>query len=142
MYKDILLPIDLNHPETWKKSLPIALEHNKAFGARLHIMTVLPDFGMSIVGQYFPKDFEKKALAETNKKLHAFVSDNVPASVDVQHIVAHGTIYKEILHAAEQIKADLIIMASHRPELSDYLIGPNAARVVRHADVSVMVVRG
>ena len=32
-------------------------------------------------------------------------------------------------------------MASHRPELRDYLIGPNAARVMRHADASVLVVR-
>ena len=36
---------------------------------------------------------------------------------------------------------DLIIMASHRPELQDYLLGPNAARVVRHANCSVLVVR-
>jgi nucleotide-binding universal stress UspA family protein len=32
-------------------------------------------------------------------------------------------------------------MASHRPELSDYLLGPNAARIVRHAKQSVLVVR-
>jgi nucleotide-binding universal stress UspA family protein len=32
-------------------------------------------------------------------------------------------------------------MGSHRPNMSDYLIGPNAARVVRHAPVSVLVVR-
>ncbi|MBT6187404.1 MAG: universal stress protein, partial [Rhodospirillales bacterium] len=30
---------------------------------------------------------------------------------------------------------------SHRPALKDYLLGPNAAQVVRHADVSVLVVR-
>ena len=42
----------------------------------------------------------------------------------------------------EAYKPDLIVMASHRPELKDYLIGPNAARVVRHADCSVQVVRG
>jgi nucleotide-binding universal stress UspA family protein len=32
-------------------------------------------------------------------------------------------------------------MGSHRPELSDYLLGPNAGKVVRHAKCSVMVVR-
>jgi nucleotide-binding universal stress UspA family protein len=35
----------------------------------------------------------------------------------------------------------MIVMASHRPELKDYLLGPNAARVVRHAECSVLVVR-
>jgi nucleotide-binding universal stress UspA family protein len=62
--------------------------------------------------------------------------------VPVQHIVGHGTIYREILVRAERTKCDLIVMASHRPELQDYLLGPNAARVVRHAKCSVMVVRG
>ena len=41
----------------------------------------------------------------------------------------------------EAAGAELIVMASHRPELRDYLIGPNAARVMRHADASVLVVR-
>ncbi len=35
----------------------------------------------------------------------------------------------------------MIVMASHRPEMSDYLLGPNAARVVRHARRSVSVIR-
>jgi len=43
--------------------------------------------------------------------------------------------------AARTLGVDLIIMASRRPELEDYLIGSNAARVVRHAHLSVLVVR-
>ena len=31
-------------------------------------------------------------------------------------------------------------MVSHRPELQDYLLGPNAARVVRQPTKSVLVV--
>ena len=42
---------------------------------------------------------------------------------------------------ADETNADLIVMASHRPELKDFLLGPNAARVVRHANCSVLVVR-
>ncbi|MEO0863555.1 MAG: universal stress protein, partial [Pseudomonadota bacterium] len=36
---------------------------------------------------------------------------------------------------------DAIFVGAHRPELKDYLIGPNAARVARHAQQSVFVVR-
>jgi nucleotide-binding universal stress UspA family protein len=32
-------------------------------------------------------------------------------------------------------------MGSGRPELADYLLGPNADKVVRHAKCSVMAVR-
>jgi nucleotide-binding universal stress UspA family protein len=59
----------------------------------------------------------------------------------VKCTVGHGSIYAEILRASRDAGADLIVMASHRPEMKDYLIGANAARVVRHADCSVLVVR-
>ncbi len=65
----------------------------------------------------------------------------MPDDVSVQHIVGEGTVYEVILDMAEKVEADLIVMASHRPELQDYLLGPNAARVVRHAKCSVLVVR-
>ena len=141
MYKEILLPIDLNHESSWRKALPCALELSKTFGARLHVMTVVPDFGMSIVGSYFPKGYEKKVLEGASAALHEFTKKQLPAGAKCQHIVSHGTVYEEILETARSIKADLIVMGSHRPELKDYLLGPNAARVVRHADRSVMVVR-
>ncbi len=48
---------------------------------------------------------------------------------------------EEILRVAREIEADLILLAAHRPELKDFLLGPNAARVVRHFDGSVLVVR-
>jgi len=141
MYRDILLPIDLTDPSSWHKALPVALSFCRSFGARLHVVTVVPDFGMAIVGQYFPESFEKQMIEETRKALHAFVSEHVPAEVPVQHVVAHGTVYQEILRKANEIGVDLIVIGSHRPELRDYLLGPNAARVVRHAEMSVLVVR-
>ncbi len=141
MYKELLLPVDLNSEASWEKALPTVLALAEKFDARLHVMTVVPDFGMAIVGTFFPKDFEKKALKQANEALHAWVKQRVPAGVIVQHVVAHGTVYEEVLRVAREIDADLIVMASHRPELKDYLLGPNAARIVRHADRSVMVVR-
>ncbi|MBC8211452.1 MAG: universal stress protein [Gammaproteobacteria bacterium] len=141
MYKDILLPVDLNHESSWRSALPVALAHCKAFGARLHVMTVIPEFGMSIVGNYFPEGFEKRHLEDTGKLLHEFVTRRIPADCKVQHIVAEGKAYREIIAMAEKVNADLIIMGSHRPEMKDYLLGPNAERVVRHFSRSVLVVR-
>jgi nucleotide-binding universal stress UspA family protein len=141
MFKDILLPVDLDQEASWRKALPVALKACEAFGARLHVMTVVPDFGMTMVSQYFPADYEKKVMEAADRRLHAFVRQHVPAGAKVQHIIAHGVIYQEILAAGKRVQADLIVLASHRPELSDYLIGPNAARVVRHAVCSVWVVR-
>ena len=141
MYNNILLTVDLNQESSWTKALPIAIENCQAFGARLHVMTVISDFGMPIVAGYFPEDFAKKAIAESKKHLAAFVKDNVPDDISADVIIRQGTVYEVILGVAKGINADLIVMASHRPELKDYLLGPNAARVVRHADQSVLVVR-
>jgi len=141
MYRDILLAVDLNHPEAEQRAVETVVEYARAFKARLHIMTVVPDFGMSIVGGFFPKGFEKEALASVNEKLRTYAAEKFPSDITRRHIVGHGVIYKEILKYSEVVKADLIVMSAHRPELEDYLLGPNAARVVRHANCSVLVVR-
>lgn len=141
MYKDILLPIDLQEADSWKSSLPVAIEYASAFGAVLHIMTVVPSFGMNVVGSFFPDDFAEKAIAEVDKQLHAFVSSMVPDNVKVQHVVEHGRIYEEIIQTADKLNVDLIVMAAHRPDVRDYLLGTNAARVARHSSKSVLIVR-
>ncbi len=142
MYKHILLPVDLQHESSWRTALPVALDFCKTSGAALHVMMVVPGFGMSIVGQFFPEGYEKDVHAKVLEELHTFVKNNIPDDIDVQHIVGEGNIYESILGVADTVKADLIVMAAHRAELKDYLLGPNAARVVRHAKCSVMVVRG
>ncbi|GHD63729.1 universal stress protein UspA [Thalassobaculum fulvum] len=141
MYADIMLAVDLVNADTQLKAVGTAVKLAQTFGARLHVITVVPDYGMSIVGGYFTKDHERQAIEHANKALHAFVAEHVPTEIKLQHIVGHGTIYQEILRYAADTGCDLIVMASHRPELGDYLLGPNAARVVRHAGCSVMVVR-
>ena len=141
MFKDILLAVDIEDAGSWKKSAEVATEYAKAFDANLHIMTVVPDFGMSIVGSFFPPDFEKKTVAKVTDKLHEFVKEHFPPDLHIQHIVGLGSVYEEILRVSQEVKTDLIIMGTHRPKMEDYLLGPNAARVTRHATCSVMVVR-
>ncbi|MCP5369041.1 MAG: universal stress protein [Hyphomicrobiales bacterium] len=141
MYKEILLAVDLQHDSSWTRALPVAVDLCRSGGARLHVMTVVPDFGMSIVGQFFPKGYEEELSRRAMAELHEFVKNHVPDDVKVQHVVSDGTVYEAILNIARKVGADLIVVAAHRPELKDYLLGPNAARVVRHADCSVLVVR-
>lgn len=141
MFKTILLPVDLPNLDTQDKAVKAAVSQAQASGAALVVMTVVPDFGSSLVGSYFPAGYEQKAVEEANERLQAFTKDHVPAGVEVRHVVGHGTIYREIIRTADKLGCELIVMGSHRPDLQDYLLGPNAARVVRHARCSVMVVR-
>ncbi len=141
MYKEILLAVDLNEESSWRRALPTSVEYCRAFDATLHIVAVAPNVGMPFVGQFFPDGYERQLEDSFLESLHEFSREHVPKDVRVQHIVSQGTVYQEILEVAEKIGADLVVMASHRPELKDYLLGPNAARVVRHANCSVLVVR-
>lgn len=142
MFRTVLLPIDLTDPGSWEKALPAALTLCGAEAGVLHVMTVLPDFGMAMVGTFFEEGFEEKALHKIGEDLTAWVGENVPGAIEVHPHVMHGRVYDQIIAAADKLDVDAIVMASHRPELTDYLIGPNAARVVRHARQSVFVVRG
>jgi hypothetical protein len=53
----------------------------------------------------------------------------------------HGTVYHEVLKAADKLGVDVIVLSAHRPAFKDYFLGSNAARIVRHAKQSVYVVR-
>lgn len=141
MYERILLPVDLGSENSWVKALPIAVEHCARFGAALDVMTVIPEFGLSMVSTYFPEGHERKMHEQAESLLERFVSERVPDGIDVRRFVESGTIYRAIIETADRIGADLIVVGSHRPGLEDYLLGPNAARVVRHSSKCVLVVR-
>ncbi|MFW5654406.1 MAG: universal stress protein [Roseicyclus sp.] len=143
MFKTVLLPIDLSAPSSWEKALPAALRLcQPEEGGVLHVITVVPDFGMSVVGSFFDTRFQEKILHKVGQDLTAWTNEHVPDITEVHPHVVHGRVYEQIIMAADRLAVDAIIMGSHRPELTDYLLGPNAARVVRHAKQSVFVVRG
>ncbi|PTN33312.1 universal stress protein [Desulfonatronum sp. SC1] len=142
MYKRILVPIDIQEGErTRKMSLERAAELCRFYDAKLFALTVVPDMGMPIVADYFPSDAGDKIVADAENLLHELVDAHIPDDIDVQHLVAQGSIYRRILRMAEKVEADLIIMPAHRIKLQDYLLGTNTSKVVRHAKCSVLVLR-
>ncbi|WP_432448957.1 universal stress protein [Aliiroseovarius marinus] len=142
MTKTILCAVDINRPEDEAHVLKTAAKLAAMEDAQLDVITVMPDFGMSIVGAYFQDHHVKSAQDDAGVALKALTADAIgDADEAVRHIVSSGTVYEEVLKAADIGKADLIVIGAHRPDLKDYLLGPNAARVVRHSKCSVYVVR-
>lgn len=139
----VLCALDISQPEHEAAVLKRAHQIAQIDGARLDVLTVVPNYGTSMVGSFFPEGFHEKAVKEAHDALEAFVSETLGADVDenVRHLVATGTVYEQVLQVAERERATLIVLGSHRPALRDYLLGPNASRVVRHANCSVFVVR-
>ena len=138
MYKTVLLPIDINHEASWTKALPAAKGLLDDGGA-LHVLCVVPDFGAAIVAGHFPDGFEKEMLQGAKDALDAFAAKHAPGAT--VH-VGHGHVPEAILKAAGAAGAEAIVMASHPPdELRTLFVGSNAAKVVRHAEIPVLVVR-
>lgn len=147
--KKVLVPVDLAHKSSWIKALPAGVDQAKVLNGEVWLMTVVPhmtsglDWRYAIRGEeegsidYDIKDFVKQA----ENRLGELAQEYVPKEFFGGTIAAHGTIYERIVDAANEINADIIVMAAHRPSLKDYLLGPNTARVARHARCSVQIVR-
>ena len=143
MYKHILLPVDLQDKELehMKTAVRTTVELCLHYGAQMHMLTVVPDLGMPIVGHYFPAEAGEKIVEEAEQNLHDLVNALIPEEIEVQHLVAQGTVYRHILDMAGRIDADLIVMPAKTERFSDFMLGTNASKVVRHAKCSVLVVR-
>jgi nucleotide-binding universal stress UspA family protein len=140
MYKNILLAIDLNDETSCRKPLLSAVELARTFGARLHILTVVREVEAilearaTIAYEVIVSDLQNRIATLIRRADATDLKPNV--------LVTHAaSIYAEILGVAEEAEADLVVVGSHRPALKDYLLGTNAARVVRHARCSVLVAR-
>ena len=141
MFNTLLLAVDVNAPDGAARSAEAAISMARAERATLHLLNVVPDNGMAIVSASLGADHIKQALAAAKTALHEWAKATIPADVAYKTHIAEGTVYDQIIRAAGELHIDAIIVGAHRPELKDYLIGPNAARVARHATQSVFVVR-
>ncbi|WP_305985193.1 universal stress protein [Roseibium sp. MMSF_3544] len=143
----ILVPIDVEEPRSWSAVLPELRQHAKGNKVELSVVTVVPDLGTVIaqaaqaapLASALPADLKERALAVARDRLENLVQTDEFGTI--QKVARSGTIYSEILHTAEELSSDLIVLMSHLPDFGDYLLGPNAAKIVRHARCSVLVVR-
>ncbi len=136
MYATILVPIDLH--DVGKATSMI--DNARLLGgavARLVLLHVVEDIP-SYVAAELPSGIFAGQKEEATRALNELAkAEGLSAAIDVRS----GQPASAILAAAEEHKVDVIVIASHRPGFQDYLIGSTAARVVRHARCSVLVLR-
>lgn len=144
MYNSILVPIDVSEADLTRQIIPYVQVHSVLNTARVHLLTVVPtlpyysSFGVAYTAE-MPKikEFQHAALLKLDEIVKQF---KIPLEKIQTHAVS-GSPKDKILELAKAIDADLIIIASHRPDITTYLLGSTAAAVVRHANCSVLVVR-
>ena len=140
MYRKILLAVDLSDEAETPKGLAEALELTKLSGGVLRLVNVQPLLPATFM-EYVPADFDAEQERRAQEALAALAAKiDLPAD-RLSVAVASGGVYHELLRDAEEWGADLVVVGSHRPVMSDYLLGSNAKTIVRHAQCSVLVVR-
>jgi universal stress protein F len=141
MYNCILFPVDLEHTQEAEKALKIAIEEAQRSNAKLSIMTVAPGFGMPLVASFFDDATVKNAMKEVARHLKSYITKNVPNDIEVNAVVVEGNPAELILKQAEKDNCDLIVISSHNNQVDHLLLGSCAAKVVRHSDCTVVVVK-
>lgn len=132
MFSTILVPVDLADPAVAAVAMAEARRIARRDGARIAVISIVPAW---------PDDLAKTP-GDWQPRLDAYIEENRDG-LDVEGILkVGGSIAGRIEEAAEEIRADLVVMASHDPRMTDYVIGSNAAHVVLHTPTSVLVVRG
>jgi len=141
--KRILVPLDFS--ECSKKALRYALalarQHSAAL-VLLYVAGTTPAYGPL---DYAPVDFgnvQQEMEAGAAKQLAKMIEDEIGDAVPAEAIIRAGMASTEIVEAARELTADLIVISTHgRSGLKHVLLGSVAEQVVRHAPCPVLVVR-
>src|SRR5687767_13019264 len=141
----ILHPTDFSPASgpAFAKALALA----KDTGAELILVTVLDALPPLASEAYVSRQTYDRIAAEgraaAQQRLDRPVTRARKAGVRARGLVLEGRTHEQILKAAKQQRADLIVMGTHgRTGLTKLLIGSVASRVVATARCPVVTVRG
>lgn len=136
MYRKIIVAIALGGIEKGEMILRKAASLLDD-GGEIIALNVIEDVP-TYVAIELPANMLEDAMRDSRDKLKALIdATGIAATVEIRN----GPPAKAIISTAESHHADLIIVASHVPDFSNYFIGATADRVVRHAKCSVLVDR-
>lgn len=138
MFNTIMVPVDLRHPSALDKALTIAADLAKAEGASVTFVGVTsPEPGAlgHNPGEY-GELLQRFAAAQgevhgLDAKAHAIVAHDPAIDLD-----------RKLTEAAEEIGADLVVMATHVPNVTDYIWSSHGGHLANHSSASVFLVRG
>ncbi|MEJ1161683.1 universal stress protein [Prosthecomicrobium sp. N25] len=140
MFNKILVPVDPSEVAFAARALETAAGLAAQSKGTVRVVAVMPIVG-GYVTEFLPADFDVQAERQAEDAIRKAVAAGGLDAGRTELSIRTGSVYHEVVDEASEWGADLIVVTSHRPSMSTYLIGSNAAKIVRHAPCSVMVVR-
>lgn len=140
MFKKILVPIEVDYPETAAAVYQRAAALAGCSGAEIKLVSVMPGFGMPLVAAYISDDIRKSAKKRFTESLKGFIKDH--CSQPVTYTLRTGKNWEEIINAAEEWGADLIVVYHNRQrEINEVFSRSCSQRVADQATCSVLRLR-
>ncbi len=148
----ILAPTDFSRFSGFALEWAAYLAH--VLKAELTLLHVIPEEQVRIVEEIIgegsvvriPKGLRENVLQERQKELKAqlemVVSSDLKQSLKIEEVICIGNPYLEIVKAAKEKGADLIVLGTHgRTGLAHVLIGSVAEKVVHNAPCPVLTIK-
>lgn len=139
--KKIIVPIDFSeHSEfALKAAAQLAKKYNAELLA-LHMLEMSDIMLTASEGEQYQKAVFFFKLAE--QKFETFLAKPYLQDIKVVPIVKHFKVFSEVNDVAKEEAADLIVMGSHGVSgFKEFFVGSNTERVVRNAEIPVLVVK-
>lgn len=144
-YQHILVPVDGS--TTSLAAVKQAAEIAKKFNSKVTALCVLavdPFVGVEFFdATEITKDYFAKAKAGAQETLDHAKELFAQEGVAVETKIAEGqVIYKEIINAADEVKADLVVIGSHgRKGLKKLILGSVAQGVLGESHLPVLIIK-
>ncbi len=155
-YKTILYATDLtpNAAQAFRHAVSIA----RHYGGKIHILHVIPEMDAAVVNYVatvmgegrlgaYEVEHKQEILEEIQRRLRRFAEEELADHPeDLERVasvrIVHGHPAVQIVEAAEDLDADLIVMGSHgKGRLRHVFLGSVAERVLRKSRRPVLVSR-
>ena len=139
----ILVPVDFS--ETSERALDYAIGLSGKLGASIYLLHVIgvPALGVPELGVAMTSTVIDSLVRDSQNALDKLLASRREQAKFGDPLLRTGDPRDTILHAAEEVKADLIVMGTHgRRGISRALIGSVAEAVVRMSPVPVLTIRG
>lgn len=143
-YHNILVPVDGS--ETSHAAVEKAVEFAKAFGSKITVVQALvldPYIAAEYISASQTNDLIERARTSIEESLTAAKAKFNEQGIEVETKLLEGqVIHREIIRAAEELHADLIIIGSHgRTGFKKLFLGSVAQSLLGESHIPVLIVR-
>jgi nucleotide-binding universal stress UspA family protein len=137
MFNKIMVPVDLAHLGALENALAVAADLSRHYQAALCYVGVTTSQPSAVA----------RTPAEYESKLKAFAHEHAPESGHEPSVRVYNShdpsadLDDILLRAIDEVGADLVVMATHLPTHLDAIMPSNGAKIAKHTEASIFLVR-